>query len=122
MHFSALTHFVTRVHMLGPNSALICAAALTASLASANKPKTVAPLPLIIAPAAPFARSAPFSKSKTGNFPTDGASNELNNAAATPAKSSFANARISKVTGGGVAVNPDVGVGVNPAAAFAQLS
>jgi len=72
-----------------------------------------------MAPAAPCARSAFFNNSNTGNLPTDGASSELNKFNATPAKSSSANARVSNVTGGGAAVNPDSGVGVNPVATFA---
>src|SRR5206468_8622130 len=62
-------------------------------------------LPLIDAPAAPPARIESLSNSNTGNFPTDGASSELYSGRQTPARSSSASARTSRLTSGGLPVN-----------------
>src|SRR5881628_245009 len=106
LHYRAvLRNFVTCVHMLGPNCPRISSAQFSAAAASANRPNTVAPLPLINVPAAPPARIASLSNCNTGNFPTDGASSELYNDRQTPSRSSSANARTSRLTSGGRPVN-----------------
>ena len=104
------------VHTLGPNCSRISRADVSAAFASANRPNSVAPLPLINAPAAPPSRIAFLINSRTGNLRIDGASNELNRHPETPARSSSASARSSRLTSGGCAVNRD------SAAALAQFS
>src|SRR5579862_592300 len=73
------------VHMLGPNCLQILRADCFADDSSANRPSTVAPLPLISAPVAPPSRITFLINSKTGNLRIDGASSELNRHREIPA-------------------------------------